>query len=715
MHNLVNTQLSKINGESKEMRRTFSMICVATLIACVTAYSAPKQNPEKFQANKESLERYQVPEWYKDAKLGIWPIWGPYSVPAYRGTHAAEWYGRWMYCIEKEPETIKLSPKKRWNKYYDLLSPAIVKHHNETYGCPGEFGYHDFIPMWKAEKWDPDEWARFAEASGAKFFTVLATFHDGFSLYNSDITEWDSVKKGPKRDICVEMKEALKDRQIKFGVSNHFAWNSSFYKYYFNNGYAKGQEEYADLYSRGVMDEAYMKRWWDRTVEMVDKLDPDLYYFDWGWHEKPWVEGKYHEKFTAYYYNHALKKGMSVDGNPNVVLNSKFRPMETYTVHDLERAKMSAINPHVWQTDTSVSDYSWGYSTEDQYKSAKSLITLLTDIVSKNGVLMLAFGPRADGTIPEEYSEPMLAMGAWLKTNGEAIYATRPWVTAEEGPTDANNKKAGDLYGAKDIRYTRSKDGSKLYAIAFGLPGAKLTLLSTKVKGDTTKGKITMLANGRMIPFEVNAKNQLVLDLSDITPANAGCEHAYAFRIEGLEVKGRTLTAIELSEVYLRDIKDYTPFPDTFASGYPYLSGAKPMHEKAHNGVKRDTNYHGKEILIGGQKFERGLMVCPAGEEGRGIFVIGLAALPQVSGLTAHIGIDDAAITQGSSEFIVETFLNGTWQQLFKSEVLTVKDQAVMIDVHFPAGSEFVRLITTDGGNGCSADHAVWADVKFTE
>lgn len=159
-----------------------------------------------------------------------------------------------------------------------------------------------------------------------------------------------------------------------------------------------------------------------------------------------------------------------------------------------------------------------------------------------------------------------------------------------------------------------------------------------------------------------------------------------------------------------------SPRSNAYPSRYPYLSGARSLYEKAHNGVVRDAAYHGKKpIRIGGKTYERGLLLCPAGKEGRGIFVIGLASLPDVKGLTAEVGIEDRMTATGSSAFIVEAFVGDGWRQLFKSKVLTVDDAPVKVDVRIPVGSEFVRLLTTDGGNGGAADHAMWAEARFTE
>ena len=683
------------------MKRTTLAVYLILWVSCIC--HAEKPMPKYYLATWDSLKSYQVPEWYQDAKFGIWPIWGLYSVPEFRGDHAAEWYPRWMYLVE--------DPNKPFSEY-NQKGAAIAKHHRETYGDPSRFGYHDFIPMFKAEKWDPDQWAQFGVDCGAKFFTVLSEFCDNFAMYDSSYTRWNAFQMGPRRDVTGELARSVRDKGMKFGVSCHLSLAPSFFENYHRNGFAKGNEQLSDFYSDGVYDDKFRENWWNRVTELASKYDPDLYYFDWCWNTPFWDAER--PEFCAFYYNQAIRRGKGTFGRPEVVINYKNAAIaKGCAVYDMERGKMSSPMDFVWQTDTSVSDYSWGYSATDEYKTPKHLVTLLADIVSKNGILLLAFGPKADGTIPEEYRVPMLEVGRWLKVNGEAIYATRPWTVAEEGPTDSNHEMAGDLYGSKDIRYTQSKDGQKLYAIVFGLPHGKLALLSTKVTGKTPDAKVTLLANGNNIPFAVNAKQQLVLDMSGITAENAGCEYAYGLRIEGFDMDGVSLSAMDRSGIYMDDIADYDPRAGEFPCQYPYLSGLAAVYERAHNGVKRDMNYHGKTIRIGGRQYEHGLMVCPAGEEGRGIFVVGISKLPAVKGFSAEIGIEDAATKAGNSAFIMEAYVSGQWQSIYQSSVLTYQDKAVKVDVEIPAGSEFIRLITTDGGNGCNSDHAVWADAQF--
>ncbi len=487
---------------------------------------------QRYEPTKESLVNCEVPEWYLDAKFGIWPHWGVYSVPAYRGDHDAAWYGIWMYCVEKEPETIKLSAKKRWNDYYDLLSLKTAAHHRRTYGDPSEFGYHDFVPMWKAEKWDPDAWAQMAVDAGAKFFCMMGMHHDGFALYDSDLTRWNSVDAGPKRNLCDELAKAVRKRGLRFGVSNHFAWNYAFFKYYHNNGFAKGHEEYADFYSHGIVDEAYMKRWWDRTIELADKCKPDLYYFDWGWHGQPWIDGRYHEKFASFFYNRGIEWGRGTYGRPEVVLNSKFNKMSSYCVRDLERSKMAKIQSRVWQTDTSISVHCWGYSKgDDEFYSLDHLIGTLMDIISKNGVLMLNFGPKADGTVPEGYYQRLMGMGKWLKINGEAVYATRPYVIYGEGPAPKAAHETHKIkpYDGTSVRFTRNKDNNVLYATALQWPGKILTIRSLAEGKFETNRIQSMRLLGTAQPLSWTQDGQ---GLKITMPKEPGYGLAYPVRIQ---------------------------------------------------------------------------------------------------------------------------------------------------------------------------------------
>ncbi len=446
------------------MKIILSMVCFASVLTA---------EAQRYEPTQESLKNYQAPEWYQDAKFGVWAHWGVYSVPAFGGTHAAEWYPRHMYDASNA------------NWHYE--------HHKKTYGPNTEFGYKDFIPMFKAEKWEPEAWIDLAVDAGAKFYTVVAQHHDGFAMYDSEHTHWDSMEMGPKRDIVGELFEAARKKGLKTGVGNHFAFNLEYYEHMFEDG-GDWAPEYQDLYGHGgEPDEWYMNRWWNRTSELVTKYSPDLYYFDWGWN-RPKVKEAFdgqRERFAAFYYNHAIENGKGSVGNPGVVMNFKGRTLPAECgVHDYERGGKATVSPLVWQCDTSISKHSWSYSTKDEYWSSDELVDSLIDVVSKNGVMMLNFGPRADGTIPEEYTTRLHDIGNWLKTNGEVIYATRPFRIHGEGPTvkTSENRKQihdhGYNYTAEDIRFTRSKDNKTLYIIALAWPESGELVVKSLRKGE---------------------------------------------------------------------------------------------------------------------------------------------------------------------------------------------------------------------------------------
>lgn len=427
-----------------------------------------------------------------------------------------------MHGIRKGPE---VRPKKGddsiINAYWDERGIGQADHHQEVYGGVEKFGYHDFAGLWKTEKFKADDWAQMAVDSGAKFFCMMAQHHDSFSLYDSEHTRYDSVDMGPQRDLCQEMKEAVKKHGLKFGVSNHMAWNPTFFTYYHANyKHLPDYGEYSDLYSKGKADQEFVDRWWQRTTEAVDKLEPDLYYFDWGWHGGLFKSSGYHPKFAAYFYNAAIRQGKGQYGAPGVVMCCKdgSDPPSKLT-RDIERGRMGSIQSNVWQTDTSISVHSWGYAEDDEYHSIDYLIETLVDVVSKNGILMLNFGPKADGTVPPEYKDRLLTMGKWLKTNGEAIYATRPFSIYRDG-LDRRKIK---------VRYTRNKENSVLYAVAFDWPGERLSLMSLNKQSTNASEikSIKLLSSGEELTWRQDDEA-----LHIAMPEQPESSAAFAFSLE---------------------------------------------------------------------------------------------------------------------------------------------------------------------------------------
>jgi len=416
-----------------------------------------------FSANWDSLGAYRVPNWYRDAKFGIFIHWGVYSVPAFGN----EWYPRTMY----------------------QQGSAAFKHQVETYGPQSKFGYKDFIPQFRAENFNADAWVDLFARAGARYIVPVAEHCDGFAMYDSEISGWNAAKMGPKRDVVGELAVATRKRGLHFGASSHRAEHWWWYNGGMNFDSDVKDPHYAELYGPArpmvlageddsqepdpnhlerwlAPDAAFMDDWLARSTEIVDKYHPDFLYFDW-WIGQPAFQ-PYLKRMAAYYYNQAAGR------QQGVVLTYKDHDFpENAAVLDIERGKLDAVRLLPWQTDTSVSVHSWGYVKNDEYRDAKSLIGELVDVVSKNGNLLLNVGPKADGAIPEEARAILLQMGAWLDVNGEAIYGSRPWLVFGEGPTkvatSALNTDRQD-FTADDVRYTTNN--SALYAIALGWPAS---------------------------------------------------------------------------------------------------------------------------------------------------------------------------------------------------------------------------------------------------
>lgn len=390
-----------------------------------------------------------------DAKFGIFIHWGVASVPAFQN----EWYPKWMYIKGK---------------------PAY-KHHLKTFGSHKVFGYKDFIPQFTMNKFDAGQWAELFKRSGARYVVPVAEHHDGFAMYDYGGSDWTSLKMGPKRDLVGELAEAVRARSLHLGVSSHRAYNWRFFTY--NDEFDTVDPANAGLYSRPHMpkepaDKPFLENWLERSVELVDKYQPELVWFDWciGWPEfEP-----YRRRFAAHYYNQAARLGREV------IINYKeedFAPGAG--VWDIERGQLDELREDFWQTDTSVCRQSWSYTHDPEYKSSRSLIHDLVDIVSKNGCLLLNIGPRPDGSIPDEQQRILFEIGDWLETHGEAIYKTRPWKVFGEGPTrikaGAFQEKDGHEFTPNDIRFTQQ--GDVIYATVLGVPVDRRVLIRSMASG----------------------------------------------------------------------------------------------------------------------------------------------------------------------------------------------------------------------------------------
>lgn len=407
-----------------------------------------------FKDTWESLAAYKTPQWYQQAKFGIFIHWGIYSVPSF----GSEWYSRNMY----------------------IQGSREYEHHVKTYGPHKEFGYKDFIPLFKAEKFDADEWAELFRQAGARYIVPVAEHHDGFQMYDSEISPWNAAEMGPKRNVLGELKKSFEARGMTLGASSHRV------EHWFFMGHGKefdsdikepmqrgdfywpAMPEPANHYDRSstpTPTAEFLEDWLVRCCELVDRYQPKLIYFDW-WIQHSAVK-PYLRKFAAYYYNRAAQWGQEV------VINYKQDAfMFGCAVPDVERGQMSQVQPFFWQSDTAIARNSWGYTEGNKYKPAREILRNLMDIVSKNGTLLLNVGPRPDGSIGPEDTAVLKEIGQWMAVNGEAVYDTKVWRIAEEGPTRIGTGQFSDgeevLYTPQDIRFTVK--GDSIYATVMSWP-----------------------------------------------------------------------------------------------------------------------------------------------------------------------------------------------------------------------------------------------------
>lgn len=461
-----------------------------------------------FQPEWESLKAHQNPEWFLDAKFGIYTHWGPVTVGAEdaplggwkTGAAGAQWYGMSMY----------------------QTNSLVFPYHREKFGDQKTVGYKDIIPQFKAAKFNAEEWADLFVLAGAKFAGPVAVHHDNFAMWDSQLTRWNSRNLGPKRDVTGELEKAVRARGLKFITTFHhgFAWR--YFEPAFQFDAADGRS--ADLYTEVHAPQAPASRhfqdmWLAMVNEVLHKYQPDLIWFDFEFSAV--IQPEYQRKLFADAYNWAAQR------NRTIGVCQKSRDIHKYTsIIDFERGREDKLVPYPWLTDTTVGD--WFHQRAAPYKSTASLVTTLVDIVSKNGCMLLNFGPAADGTIPLAARERLLGMGDWLRVNGEAIYGTRPWKIYGEGPT--KQAKAGGFsenadrpFTPQDIRFTTK--GDALYAIALALPQSELKIASLA----TAAGKIdsiTLLGSDAKLAWKQED------DALSIQPAAQWpCPHAVTFKI----------------------------------------------------------------------------------------------------------------------------------------------------------------------------------------
>lgn len=509
------------------MNGTASIVTLPAALAilgCSMACAQGNSSAVPFQPTWESLQRYECPEWFQDAKFGIYAHWGPYS--AAQGDQNTDWYSRNMY----------------------VPGHANNKLHLKNFGPVSEFGYKDLIPLFTAEKFDADEWVDLYVEAGARFAGPVAEHADGFSMWDSQVTKWNAKRMGPKRDVVAEMRQAVRKRGLKFVTSLHHQWKWGWYPTS-NPETDTANPEYAGLYGPTVPPGAWgskrpngqfdvMKpdplpnaefaaQWLAKVKEVVTKYEPDLLWFD---NRMQTLPEPIRMQMASFYYNQAQKQGREV------VLTYKQPDLQEGTATiDLERSRMPDIYPEPWLTDSSVASSSWAYASDIQYYSTDRLVDDLVDIVSKNGCLLLNVAPRPDGTIPEGQKQRLRGIGQWLRVNGKAIYETRPWKVFGEGPTKTLQGHLADLkfdgFVAEDIRFTRSRDGNTLYAIALGWPAKDKGLSIGTLNAENLAGRA--IRSVRMLGCDETIDWSLSDDGLNVTfPNQKPCEYAFVFQVE---------------------------------------------------------------------------------------------------------------------------------------------------------------------------------------
>lgn len=483
----------------------------------------------KYQPTWESLAQREIPEWFRDAKFGIWAHWGPQCQP-----EAGDWYARGMY----------------------EEGSYAYKHHLENYGHPAEEGFMEIMNQWTAPNWDPDKLVKLYKDTGARYFMAMGNHHDNMDLWDSKYQKWNSMNIGPHRDILGEWEKASRRYELPFGVSIHSAHAWTWYEP--SQGADKKGEKAGESYDARLLrkedgkgkwwegldpEELYVQNhalsqpadnnWWDwtegtsmpskeyldnfynRTTDMINRYNPDLVYFDDSF-APFWPIDNTGLEVIAHYYNHNSALN---GGNLNsVVFAKKLNPeMQKALVWDVEKGVLDKCLDEPWQTCTCLGNwhYDRGVYNEDRYKSANTVIRMLVDIVSKNGNMLLSVPVRGDGTIDEKEEKILSEIKAWLDVNGEGIFETRPWsVTFGEGPSTLEdkpldgpgfNEHRSSAYTDEDIRFTTK--GDNLYAHVMVWPEDNDVLI-TSLKNHNVKG--VKLLGGKSLKYKQTSDGLLV-------------------------------------------------------------------------------------------------------------------------------------------------------------------------------------------------------------
>ncbi|MDR2382431.1 MAG: alpha-L-fucosidase [Prevotellaceae bacterium] len=493
------------------MKKIKTFLALTLISMSITVFAQNKDLPMtegKYKPTDESLKQYKYPDWFRDAKFGIWSHWGPQAVP-----RQGDWYARGMY--ERDYYNCEKEAYQKPHHYYS--------YHVEHYGHPSEFGYKDIIPLWKAERWNPDELMKLYKRVGAKYFVSMGTHHDNFFLWDSKLHKWNSVNMGPKKDVVGLWQQAAKREGLYFGVSEHLGASYTWFQVSHRSDqlgdkagvpYDGNNPEYQDLYhgkaepgDNGWLttNPVWQRQWYDRIRELIDMYKVDLLYSDSG---LPFEDvGR---TMIAHYYNQDLKaKGKGV------VYTCK-QSSDGRWVHDRERGVAEGINEFPWQTDTSIGD--WYYRTGQKYMTGPEIIQMLIDIVSKNGNLLLNIVQTPEGDLEQDVLDILENIAVWMQDNSAAIYGTRPWKVYGEGPSVTGEQVKGHFGGLKDVREYQPTDfrftvkGKTLYAFCMENPTGDIHIKSLGLKTETGAkiSSIKMLGSEEKITWSQNDEEAII-------------------------------------------------------------------------------------------------------------------------------------------------------------------------------------------------------------
>jgi alpha-L-fucosidase len=459
-----------------------------------------------FEPTRESLRTFECPQWFRDAKFGIWSHWGPQSLPMF-----GDWYARNMY-VEGSDQ---------------------YRYHLRQFGHPSRVGWKDMVQQWKAEKFDPDGLMELFVKAGAKYFVAQAAHHDNFHNWNSKHHRWNSVNMGPCKDIVGMWKQAAQKYGLPFGLSEHIGGTFNWYNVtkgadkagpFAETPYDGNDPTYEDFYLPNHGAPNYDKEWytsnpwwhpkWYAFVkDMIDQFQPDLLYSDGG---VPF--GEYGLNIISHLYNSSARRHGGVN---QAVYTQKDRQESIYTVGvlDLEHGLQPEISPHVWQTDTSLGD--WFYNVKDVYMPPNHMVDMLVDIVSKNGTFLMNIPQRPDGTLDDECHYILQTVGAWMRVNGEGIYGSRPWKVHGEGPCLVglhHVKEKTVPWTIEDFRFTQ-KEGD-VYAFQMKWPeGGKTVIRSLALEAVPAVRSVAVLGHNGVVKFE-QTRRGLAIDLPEEKPVD---------------------------------------------------------------------------------------------------------------------------------------------------------------------------------------------------